>query len=126
MSYLDGARSLAVDTLDLVLADDGVLEGTAILDDENSVLVTTLDLTSALGTTAVGLHATIEGAADLLGRLVGNRALGGGHGEGSTLLNGGVSGRSDGSRAGGSEASNGSDDSERELHFDGGLVGLEL
>ena len=126
MSYLDGASSLAVNTLDLVLADDGVLEGTAVLDQENSVLVTTLDLTSALGTAAVGLHTTLESAADLLGCLVGDGALGGGHGEGSALLNGGESGRSVGSRAGGSEANNGSDDSERELHFDGRLVGLEL
>jgi hypothetical protein len=30
-AYLDGAASLAMDTLDLVFADDGVLEGTAVL-----------------------------------------------------------------------------------------------
>jgi len=116
---LDGAGSLAVDTLDLVLADDGVLEGTSVLDEEDSVLVTTLNLTCARSTTAVGLHATIESSGNLLGLLVGNRALGGGDREGGTLGEREELARGGGSRAGSGEASDGSNDGNGELHFDG-------
>lgn len=111
--------TLAVNTLDLVLANDGVLEGASVLDEEDSVLVTTFNLTSALGTTAVGLHATIEGSADLLGLLVGNRALGGGDRERGTLGEREELARGGSSRAGSGEASDGSNDGERELHLDG-------
>jgi len=117
-NVLDGASSLAVDTLDLVLANDSVLEGTAVLDNENGVGVTALNLSCARHTTAVGLHATIEGSADLGGCLEGNRALGcrdgesGALGKGEDLVGGG------GSRASGGEASDGSNDGERELHCD--------
>jgi hypothetical protein len=111
--------TLAVDTLDLVLANDGVLEGTSVLDEEDSVLVTALGLARAASTTAVGLHATIESSANLLGRLVGNRALGGGDWEGGALGERGELARSGGSRASSGEASDGSNDGDRELHFDG-------
>lgn len=90
---LDGAAALAVDTLDLVGANDGVLQGGAVLKDENGIAVTTLGLTSALDTTAVGLQTTVEGAGDGLGRAVLDGALGGGDGEARTankLLRGSV------------------------------------
>lgn len=44
---LDGAAALAVHALDLVLADDGVLERRAVLEDEDGVAVVALVLTSA-------------------------------------------------------------------------------
>ena len=104
----------------LTLADNGVLEGTAVLDDEDGVRVATLSLASAADTTAVGLHATIEGARDGLSLLVGDRALGAGDRDGGALLHGeGISRGGDG-RAGGDrgrEGSNSGDDSE--LHVDG-------
>jgi len=67
-----------VDALNLVGTNDDVLEGGTVLELEDGVLVTALSLASALDTTAVGLHAAIEGAGDDLGLLVGDRALGGG------------------------------------------------
>lgn len=120
---LDGARTLAVNTLDLISANDDVLEGSTVLEDEDGVGVLALDLASALDATAVGLHATVEDARDGLGTLVGDGSLGGGDGEGGASLEGahGVGGdvalrRGHGGR--GEEA--GEDDGE--LHFDG-LVG---
>jgi hypothetical protein len=65
-----------VDALDLVSANDQVLKSGAVLELEDGVVVTALGLSSALDTTAVGLHATIEGARDDLGLLVGDGALG--------------------------------------------------
>lgn len=76
-----------MDTLDLVGTDDQVLKGGTVLKLEDGVLVTTLGLASALDTTAVGLHATIEGALDDLGLLVGDRALGSGNVEAEAALN---------------------------------------
>jgi len=121
-NVLDGASSLTVDTLDLVLANDGVLEGTAVLDNENGVGVTALSLACARHTTAVGLHATIESSADLGGCLEGNRALGCRDGESGALGKGEDLVGSGGSRASGGEASDGSNDGKRELHCDGWLV----
>ncbi|GJC81412.1 hypothetical protein ColLi_04251 [Colletotrichum liriopes] len=118
---LDGAGALAVDTLDLVGTNDGVLEGSAVVEDEDGVLVAALSLTSALDATAVGLQATIEGAGDSLGSLVGDGALGGGDGERGTLLDGAeVVGA--GLSAGGGESSGGRDgsDDSGELHFESG------
>jgi len=113
-----------VDTLDLVLSNDGVLESTTVLDDEDGVLVATLSLTSAADTTAVGLHATIKGAADSLRSFKGNRSLGGGDGERGALGKGeGIVGGG-GSRASGGEARSGGNDGDGELHFDGEFVGL--
>jgi hypothetical protein len=117
---LDGARALAVNTLDLVGANDGVLEGGTVLEDEDGVLVATLNLASALDATAVGLHATVEGAGDVLDTLVGDGALGSGNGERSTLLEsahgvGGGIALGSGDDGGGEKA--GEDDGE--LHFDG-------
>lgn len=122
---LDGARALAVNTLDLVGADDDVLEGSTVLKDEDGILVTTLLLASALHTSAVGLHATVEGALDDLGGLVGDGALGGGDGEGGALLKGthGVGGDvalGSGNGGGGKEPGN----DHRELHFGGGRLGV--
>lgn len=134
---LDGAGTLAVDTLDLVcmllarvsqsdnarlaLSDDSVLERCAVLKNENGVSIATLRLTSAGLATAVGLHATVEGARDGLSLLVGDRALGGGDRNGGTLLHSkslsrGGSGRAsgDGGHEGGNSGENG------ELH----VVGL--
>lgn len=122
---LDGAGSLAVDTLNLVLADDGVLQGTAGLDGEDGIRVTALILTSALDTTAVGLHATVKGARDDVRRLVGDGALGGWDGESGTLVQVEAC-RSGGSRAsgdGGHEGGDGGSDGDGELHFVGWLVG---
>lgn len=110
--------TLAVDALNLVLSDDSVLKSSAVLDEEDSVLVTALDLARAASTTAVGLHATIESSADLLGRLVGDGALGGGDREGGALGEGGELAGSDSGRAGGGEASDGSNDGDGELHVD--------
>lgn len=121
---LNGARTLAVNTLDLISANDDVLEGSAVLEDEDGVSVRALDLASALDTAAVGLHAAVEGAGDGLGALVGDGALGGGNGEGGASLEGahGVGGDvalGRGHGGGGEEAS----EDDGELHFDG-LVGL--
>jgi hypothetical protein len=107
-----------VNTLNLVLANDGVLKSTAVLHEKDSVLVSTLSLTSALSATAIGLHATIEGARDLLGLLVGDGALGGGDRKGGALAKGEDVVGSGLGRAGGSEAGDGSNDGDGELHFD--------
>lgn len=116
---LDGARALAVNTLDLVSANDGVLEGGTVLEDEDSIGVTALSLASALDATAVGLHATVKGAGDVLDLLVGDGSLGGGDGERSTLLEGAHGVRGDialgsGDGSGGEEAG----EEDRELHFE--------
>ena len=84
---LEGAVALAVDTLDLVGTDDDVLEGGTVLELEDGVLVATFGLASALDTTAVGLEATVEGALDGLGGLVGDGALGSGDVEAEAALN---------------------------------------
>ena len=104
----------------LTLADNGVLEGTAVLDDEDGVRVATLSLTSAADTTAVGLHATIEGTRDGLSLLVGDRALGAGDRDRSALLHGkGISRGGDG-RTGGDGGREGSDSGDDgELHVAG-------
>lgn len=112
-----------MDTLDLVLADDGVLQGGAVLEDEDGVGVAALRLASAGDATAVGLQATVEGAGDGLGRLVGDAALGRGDGQGRALLEveevvGRLGGRAGGD--GGHEGEHGGNDGE--LHFEGGGV----
>lgn len=120
---LDGARALAVDTLDLIGTNDSVLESGAVLEDEDSITVTALNLTSALDTSAVSLHATVESTGDVLDLLVGNAALGGGDGKGGTLLESahGVGGNSAlGSGDGGGGEKAGEDDGE--LHFDGSCL----
>lgn len=113
-----------MDTLDLVLSNDGVLESTAVLDDEDGVLVATLNLTSAADTTAVGLHATIEGATDGLRSLKGDGSLGGGDGKRGALGKGEGIVRGGGGRASGDEARGSGNDGDRELHFDGEFVDL--
>ena len=113
-----------MDTLDLVLSNDGVLESTTVLDDEDSVLVATLSLTSAADTTAIGLHATIEGTTDSLSSLKGNGSLGGWDGERGALGKGESIGGGGGSRASDGEARGSSNDGNGELHFDGEFVDL--
>jgi hypothetical protein len=44
---LNGARALAVNSLDLVLSDDDVLQGSTVLEDEDGVLVASFSLTGA-------------------------------------------------------------------------------
>ena len=80
---LDCAGSEAVDTLDLVGANDGVLQGTALLDDEDGVVLAPLVLAGAGNATAVGLVTTVVGLAggDLVGLVKGDAALGLGDGE---------------------------------------------
>lgn len=56
---LDGAGTLAVDALDLVGTNDNVLEGGAVLELEDGVLVAAFGLAGALDATTVGLHATL-------------------------------------------------------------------
>jgi hypothetical protein len=102
-NILDGASSLAVDSLNLILANDGVLESATVLDDEDGVLVSSLGLASARNTTAIGLHASIEDTRDSLRRLQGDGTLGSGNREGSTLvqadkLDGSASSRTSGNR----------------------------
>jgi hypothetical protein len=125
MTILNGASSLAVDTLDLILANDGVLESATVLDGEDGVLVSSLDLASARNTTAVGLHASIEDTRDNLRRLQGNRALGSRDWKGSTLVQAEELSGSVGSRASGDgrdKRSDGGSDGDGELH----VVGCRL
>jgi hypothetical protein len=106
------------------LSDDGVLEGTAVLDDEDGVRVATLSLTSAGNTTAVGLKTTVESARDSLGLLVGDRALGLGNGDGGTLAHGESLSRGGSGGAGSNGGHEGSDSGDDgELHFDSWLLG---
>lgn len=108
-----------MDTLNLVLANNGVLEGTAGLDNEDSISTATLSLASARFATAIGLQATIEGAADSLGSLQGNRALGSRDGKASALVKAEELSGSGGSRASGDSGHKGSDrGGDGELHVD--------
>lgn len=79
----DGAGTHAVDTLDLVSADDGVAQAGTVLEDEDSIGLATL-AAAAGNTTAVGLQATVEGASDVL-RLAERLSASGG-GDGQTAL----------------------------------------
>ena len=118
----DGATALAVNTLDLVLTNDGILEGTSILDDEDCIGVSTLGLTSARLATAVCLHATIKGTRDRLRSLKGNGSLGSGNGKRCTLVQADEASRSIGSRASsdrGHKGGDGSSDGDGELHVGG-------
>jgi hypothetical protein len=119
---LNGTRALTVNTLDLVLSDNGILESATVLDSENSILVSTLNLACAWNTTAVGLHATIEDTGDRLRCLKSDRALGGRDGKGSASVQAGESGGSTGSRSSGDgcdECSNGGNGGNGELHVFG-------
>lgn len=111
-----------MNSFNLVFANDGVLKSTAIFDQEDSIRITALVLASALNTTAISLHATVKGAGNLLGLLVGDGALGGRDWDGSAFLETeGLDGRG-GGRAGGDgghEGGDGSSDGNGELHLDG-------
>lgn len=82
---LDSASILAVHTLDLISADDGVLESTALLDDEDGVALATLFLAGTFNTTAVCFHTAVEDIRNLLGLVEGLIALGVRKGEGVPL-----------------------------------------
>jgi hypothetical protein len=71
-NVLNGARTLAVHTLDLVGTDNRVFERRSVFENEDGVRIATLDLTSAGNTAAVGLQATIKGTGDLLRGIVGD------------------------------------------------------
>jgi|SRR5690242_3020862 len=118
---LESAGTLAVDTLNLVLANDDVLERSTVSKVEDGVGVTTLSLTGAANTTAVGLEATVKGAGNLLGLGEGLSALAGGDRDAGAL---GQAGKAAGSlvgRAGGSHGGESQDgSSDGSLHFDGG------
>jgi hypothetical protein len=118
---LNGAGALAMHTLDLILADDGVLESGTVLQLENGVRVASLDLTGARDATAVGLHAAIEDAGDDLDRLVGDGALGGRNGEAGAFVEAEELGGSVGSRTSGDGCDKRGDgeSSDGELHNDG-------
>lgn len=110
-----------MDTLDLVLTNDDVLQCCAISEAEDRIGVATLSLTSAADTTAVGLKTTVEGAGNLLGLLEGLGAIAGGDGDAGALGQAGKAARSlvgrTGSGHGGESQDGGSNGS---LHFDGG------
>lgn len=74
-NVLERARAKTVNALDLVLADDDILEGSTVLQKEDGILVAALLLASAGDTTVVGLVATVKGTADFLRGLVGDRSL---------------------------------------------------
>jgi hypothetical protein len=80
---LDGAGAEAVHALELVGTNDGVLQGTALLDQEDGVVLTALALSAAGDATAEGLVATVVGLAggDFIGLVKGHAALGVGDGE---------------------------------------------
>ena len=59
----NSAGTKAVNTLDLVSSNDGILESTSLLDDEDGIILSALDLAGAFNTAAVGLHASIKGLA---------------------------------------------------------------
>ncbi|KAJ8116580.1 hypothetical protein OPT61_g2028 [Boeremia exigua] len=118
---LESAGTLAVDTLNLVLADDDVLESGTVSQREDGVRIATLGLTSAADTTAVGLQATVEGARDLLDFLEGLGALAGGDGDAGALGQAGEAARSLVGGAGGGHGGESQDgSSDGSLHFDGG------
>ena len=59
---LDSARAEAMDTLNLILSDDQVLQRSARLDEENSVCITAFILPCARNATAIRFHAAIKDA----------------------------------------------------------------
>lgn len=65
-NVLNGTRTQAVNTLDLVGADNRVLERSSLREDENGVSIGTLYLTSARNATPVGLQTTIKDTGNLL------------------------------------------------------------
>jgi hypothetical protein len=117
----DGASTFAMYAFDLVFADDGVLKGSAVLDEKDSIRVATFSLTSAADTAAVGLHATVEYTRYLLRFLIGDGALGSGNGKGSALVEVEEIVGSGGSRAGGDgshKSSGGGSDGNERPHCD--------
>lgn len=72
---LDRARAQTMHTLNLILADDRVLQRAAFLDGKHCVVVAALILTSALDATVVRLHAAVKGVRDDLRFVKGLLAL---------------------------------------------------
>lgn len=77
MLTLKRARTKTVDALNLIRANDDVLEGGAVLELEDRVGGPALLLPGALDAAAVGFQTTVESARDDLGFLVRHGALGG-------------------------------------------------
>jgi hypothetical protein len=105
-----------VNTLNLVGTNDNVLQGTAVLDDENCIRVAALVLACAGDATAIGLHSTVKClAGDLVGLVEGDTALGLGERERVPLghLVGVGAGAVRGQRAGGE----GEDEAVFDEHF---------
>jgi hypothetical protein len=103
-NILNRARSLTVNTFNLVGTNNDVLQGTTVLDDEDCIRVAALVLARAGNATAVGLHSTVKGlAGDLVGLVEGDAALGFGEREGVPLCHfvGVGAGAVHGQRAGG-------------------------
>lgn len=124
---LEGAATLAVDTLDLVGADDDVAQRAALLDLEDGVRVATLSLTGAVDATVVDVHATIEGLASGDGLDIGQGGGAGGGGDIEAPLDvAGLGGRG-GRRLRGGDGTNGQGSDENgELHFDCWVVWYEV
>jgi hypothetical protein len=117
----DDAGTFAVHAFDLVLANNGVLKGSAVFDEKDSIRVATFSLASAADTTAVCLHATVEYTRYLLRFLIGNGALGSGNRKGSALVEVEESIGSRGSRASGDgshKSSDGGSDGNERPHAD--------
>lgn len=76
-NIFDRAGAHAVHSLDLVGANDDILQSASILDPEDSILVTTLTL-RALNPATICLHTAVEGhvSTDDLGLLQGHASLG--------------------------------------------------
>lgn len=94
-------------------------KGTLTFQDKDGIRIITLVLASARHTTAVGLQATIEGARDRLGSLVGDGALGCRDGKGGTLLKNTKVVRANFSGRGGKDDGSAEDsEGSSELHLD--------
>jgi len=100
---LDCARAHTVDALDLVRADDHVLESSALLDLEYGIRVTSLGLASAIDAATESDHSAVELAGD--DHRLAQGALASGVGECGS--GGGADGKESRSRGGGVAASRG-------------------
>jgi hypothetical protein len=109
---LNRASTQTMHTFILVFANDGVLEGSTVGENEHGVLVAAFGLAAAGDAAAVGLHAAVEGAGDGLGGLVGDGAFAGGDGEGG----GGAGTEGTEALGGGHGEEAGEDDGGVEMH----------
>lgn len=123
---LEGAAALAVDTLDLVGADDDVAQRAALLDLEDGVRVAALGLAGAVDAAVVDEHASVEGLAGGDGLDVGQGGGAGRGGDVEALLDvAGLGGRGDLRLGGGDGADGQGSDENGVLHFDCWLLGTK-